>query len=208
MRLALKLLNDAIRDNGAEIEWVPGYSEPGYGPAELGVYLANWNPKSFRRGCKGESGYQPEVPTFESRAGELLERLGADLEWSDEWSTCGDCGNAVRTSPDGYSWTPSYVLLNECELVCSECLSDDPEALAEHLEGSTDRADTFGVDWSLHGWRLLPEEYVSGFHPGQDDDPKVIAAALRERGVDRFLFQIDANGQFETCFRVWVRDND
>ena len=48
--------------------------------------------------------------------------LGRTKEWADEWSMCADCGKAFRTSPNSYGWTPSYVLLGECDLVCRKPL--------------------------------------------------------------------------------------
>jgi hypothetical protein len=94
---------DRQRQRAAESEienlmWANGYAEPGYTDPEKGIVFANWN-------------YFPrELP-------DILERGGYEIEWSDEWATCGDCGRAVRTSPNSYGWEAYFVILNECELV-------------------------------------------------------------------------------------------
>lgn len=61
-----------------------------------------------------------------------------------------------------------------------------------------------GVDPSDHGFERLDVDFESGFHPGQDSDPSVIAEELESRGVERFLFEIESVGQFDASFCVWV----
>jgi hypothetical protein len=77
------------------------------------------------------------------------------------------------------------------------------------LEGNPRRANTIdAIDPAEHGYSLFQGEFESGFHRGQDADPTRIAAALRKRGIERFLFQIDDKGQFDTRFSVWVHDDE
>lgn len=88
----------------SEIEnmgFAPKYAEPGYDDPIKGILFADWN--VFARGVD-----------------RILERAGYAIEWSDEWTTCGDCGNAVRTQPDSWIWKPSYVI-SENGIYCKEC---------------------------------------------------------------------------------------
>lgn len=80
------------------------YAEPGYDDPPKGILMTNWN--VFPRGLD-----------------DILERYGFAIEWSDEWTTCSECGKAVRISPDGWSWKPSYVEY-ETELLCLECAEE------------------------------------------------------------------------------------
>src|SRR5947209_8288213 len=89
-------------------DYAHAYAEPGYDDPEGGVIFANWN----------------DVPAKAQRA---LEHFGCALEWSDEWSTCSECGRAVRTQPDCWPWHPSYVIFGGCELLCRECAITDPD---------------------------------------------------------------------------------
>ena len=97
------------RDARAEIDnmgFAAEYAEPGYTQPKRGVLMANWN--VLPRGLDT-----------------ILERAGYAIEWSDEWSTCESCNRAVRTQPDSYFWEPAYKLVNDSELLCTECYADE-----------------------------------------------------------------------------------
>lgn len=83
------------------------YGEPGYEDPKHGVLFADWNclPRGLDR---------------------ILERAGYAIEWSDEWTTCSDCGHAVRIEPDSYCWKPSYVE-SDNKILCPECAPNDDE---------------------------------------------------------------------------------
>jgi hypothetical protein len=84
--------------------WAPGYAEPGYDQPTRGVLLADWN-------------------VFPTGIDTILERAGYTIEWSDEWITCAECNKAVRTEPDGYDWTPSYVIVDG-DFLCRSCADE------------------------------------------------------------------------------------
>lgn len=101
----LKQLQHRAECEIENIGFAPDYAEPGYDSPDKAVLFANWNclPRNLDT---------------------ILERLGYAVEWSDEWMTCEDCGRAVRTSPDGYDWTPFYKIENDCEVLCLDCLKN------------------------------------------------------------------------------------
>lgn len=180
---------DRQREQSAKSEidnlgYAPGFAEKGYDEPRKGVLFANWN-------------------VFPSKIDDILERMGYSCEWSDEWTTCEDCGKAVRTSPDCYHWQPYYVLIGECSTVCLNCVN-----WTEYLESIEDKPDMACMaecDPREHGYTLIsePEEFESGFHPGQDDKPGVIAKRLWERGHKRLVFRIAETSQFYIRFEVW-----
>ena len=97
-----------------------GYAEPGYGSAEGEDVIAfgDWNTCSrYDR----EAGRSVDTDGVMPRLSEALERIGVEIEWSDEWCDCSDCGKAVRTSGDSYSWTPSFKA-DDGGLLCVECI--------------------------------------------------------------------------------------
>ena len=189
-------------------ETLPGYSgittaneyaEPGYDAPDSGVIaFANWNPDSFATTATKEQRTM-------RRLGDILEKLGVECEWSDQWSTCDCCGKAVRTSPDSYGWKRSF-WLDDCEIVCMQCVLDDPAAYLDAAENNPEFAVTFDLDLAEYGYNLLEGNFQRGLHHGQAASPHVIAKELRELDVTRFLFVLDDTGQFDETFSVWVHD--
>ena len=182
-----------------------GYAEPGYENPEGGVIaVGNWN--NITRYDKEQGKYVVEDDT-PSRVARLLERIGVDLQWSDEWDTCDECGKLVRTQPDSYGWTKSYVIQNDCEIICLKCI--DPVEHLEALEGEDNRANTIDhIKPEEHGYKKVNGTFESGLHSGQTDDPQEIASVLREKGVKRFLFNVDSVGQFDVHFDLYVHESE
>ena len=194
------LFRSIMQDCGAKAtSCAEGYSEPGYDePAQPYVFLGDWWSRD------GET-------LKESKLVSIIEAAGGAVEWHDEWTECGECNKAVRTSPDGYSWTRSYVLLNDCEVVCCQCMEDESlqsEYLTEDLEGNSDKADTLGIDLGAHGYVRMDVEFQNGLYGGQSASPHKIADALLERGIERFVFQIDRVRQFDMDFSCWVHEDE
>jgi hypothetical protein len=178
-----------------ELAVYEGYAEPGYDDPAYLVLVDNWNQY-------GNYGREME---------KLLEACGCAIEWSDEWYDCQQCYKLVRTSADCYSWTPSYVMLNECEPVCHECMEDEDmqrDYVESELEGECGMADTIGLDLEGLGYTRLDEDFQNGWYGGQCADPHKIGEALNKREITRFVFQIDSVGQFESRFSCWVHDDD
>jgi hypothetical protein len=97
------------------MDFAKGYAERGYTDPVKGVLFGNWN--HFPKGVDS-----------------LLEGYGYAVEWSDEWSTCGNCYRAVRTQPDGWDWRP-YFTLGDGEITCTDCLRDAGQPLpGEEME--------------------------------------------------------------------------
>ena len=110
----------AVTTQGANacsyVEFHYEYAEPGYDDGSL-ITTGNWN-----KITKYENGENKTLDDTPELLGNLLEQLGFSLEWSDEWTTCSDCGALVRTEPDSYSWRPSYVMgEGEGEILCLKC---------------------------------------------------------------------------------------
>lgn len=163
--------------------WAPGYAEPGYRDPKKAVLFFNWN----------------EVGR---RTSDLLEQYGYECEWEDEWTTCSGCGKALRTSPDSYSWQPSYFEMDG-ELTCIECT--DIEAYLETLEDNPRRAVNDHINPADYGYVKLEGDFENGWHPGQNDDPREIFKRLRAAGHKRLLFNVDSVSQFYITFEVYKK---
>lgn len=173
-----------------EVDWCSSYGEPGYSDPERGIIFADWNHVS-------------------SVVYDWLEHHGYALEWSDEWIISHEVGKAYRTSPDCYSWRPSYVITEDCDIIGRDEIEsgDQIDSYIELLLDSDRHADNFDIDWTKHGFRKLnADAYESGFHPGQTDDPrKILKAAQEALPGHEFLFSIDSVGQFDARFSLWAR---
>ncbi len=178
-----------------------GYAERGYSSKSGLVATGDWNTITDFKG--GQSRPVDEMPALLAAR---LEALGVEIEWSDEWMTCSHCGKLVRSQGDSYGWKPSYVM-GDGECTCLECV--DPVEHLAALEGNPKSANTIDtIDPAQHGYVLVEAGFENGWHPGQDADPKVIAQALEAQGIERFVFQIDSNGQFDTRFSVYVHQDE
>jgi hypothetical protein len=176
---------DSAIDN---LQYAQDYAEPGYRTPKKGILFADWN--IFPRGLD-----------------DILERYGYDVQWEDEWMTCGGCGKAVRSQGNSYHWQPSYAILHECELYCVECLQDDPE---EHLKGLEDNPRTCNtiraIDPEDYGYiKVNTDAYETGWHAGQNDDPKKVYEGLKAKGYQGIVFSLDENSQFYSKWSVYYR---
>lgn len=190
---------------GMELHY-EGYKEPGY-PHDTFVATGDWNVE--RKYIDGEKRFEMvcDVP---ARIGKILEALDVSIEWGDEWTACHQCFGLVRTSADSYSWKRSYFVdIENCgDLLCSTCVKEDPEEYLEYLEGSSNRANTFDLDLSEHGYICLMDRFQNGWYGGQAARPDLIGKLLEDAGFERFIFQIDYVRQFDLDFSVWLHQDE
>lgn len=188
---------------------IVGYAEPGYGSDDDVIVLGNWNPKRYPR--DGEPALTPRE-NIGPRLAEALERVGAEIQWLDEWAQCQTCWRAVRTQPDSYSWKPSYEFVEDHGPVCADCqIAYGVDALDEYLNDPSkcitwcgpEHVEGFGfVKWEPGD----PHTYANGWFPGQDDDPHKILEAIKERHPDAdVVFFLDESSQFYIRFSAYVR---
>ena len=182
-----------------------GYKEPGYTDPESGIIVTgNWNKVTE---------YDEQTRTLRttddvmSRLVKIFEALDVEIEWGDEWTECSQCYGIIRTSPDSYCWSPSYVV-DDCEIICTECLRENAEEHFESLEGDSARINTIDLDPDDHGYVLIEDDFQHGFHRGQDASPQLIGQLLSKAGFERFLFNLDSKGQFDMSFSVWLHEDE
>lgn len=200
-----KLLEVVERRPGySDVTLVPaGCAEPGY--ENKPMVLGNWNNVDRYDDERHE---RVDVDDTMSRLANVFERMGWEVEWEDEWAVCDNCGKAVRTQADSYHWQGYYwANYDDGVLVCGDCVKDDPQEYIDWLDGKVKHAMTIpGIDLTQFGYRLYKDEYESGLHPHQTDDPVKIAKELRAKGINHWIFVIDGVGQFDIGFSVWVKE--
>lgn len=167
------------------IETCHGCNEPGYD--DKPVCLANWN----------------NIP---QKVYDALEFMGYSCEWEDEWTMCGQCYKVVRTSPSSYGWTRYWAIIGDCELICGDCLKDDPTDYLEELENNPKHCLTFDLDLEELGYVMIEEDFENGWHPGQDDDPKtILERLLKDNPEGKYIFNLDEQSQFYIGFSIWKK---
>lgn len=200
--------NKRLADWAQDVRVSLGYAEPGYGNADGDdvVVLANWNAIDEYDRIKAERVTLSRGPC---KLGTLFEKMGADIEWSDEWTECDECYKTFRTSPDCYSWTPSYVAHDD-GYTCHECTmkGDIPELLKNEYEGETRKCWTLGDDLEEYGYTKVDKEFESGWHPGQTDDPREVAKQMADAGIERYVFVKDEQSQFYSKWSVWIHNTE
>ena len=183
------ILTDAF-DMGEITDIADDYCEPGYTLPEgrKGVAFGDWNGKRYR-------------------LANILDRMGYEVEWLDEWTVCEHCNKAFRTQPDSYSWKMHGAFLEDaCELICGDCLAENPEWITEELMNNPRRALTIdGIDLAADGWHMIPgDAWRNGWY-GQEDKPEEVVAQYVPEGYD-YIFVVDEVGQFECAWRMWLRE--
>lgn len=194
---------DFLADAGYHIRSAEGYAEPGYDDPKGLVLFGDWNTPRFPHISGGEP-LSKEESRIE-RGARILEALGNELEWDDEWTICADCCKAVRTNGYCWGWTPSYKEIDG-ECVCGGCLAADPDAYFAEIDGGgTHTIDS--IDAEKHGYIRVVEGYERGLHPGMNDHPDAINEALEEKGVERWFYTIYPS-QFSVSFDLWVHESE
>jgi hypothetical protein len=177
------------------------YCEPGYG--DKPVVLGNWNDTGHW--SREANRWVSEDDTL-PRLGRVLERLGYELDWHDEYVICDQCGGAFRTSPDSYGWQCSGSM-DEDGCWCRDCL--DPGQHLAALEGQDVRCNTISsIDPGECGYKRIDLSFEHGWYGGQAADPHAIGKLLTEAGIARYIFNIDSTGQFDMAFSVWVHESE
>lgn len=195
------------------INSAPHYCESGYSTDKGEILFGNWNGPTPSKWDESQRKFTREdkhaaESLFFSRVVKALESV-AELEWEDEWTTCSECGGAVRTSADSYGWQRGYVELDG-EILCSECAAKHAGEVIAQFENEDSKClmSDLGIDPADHGFTRLDQDFEHGLYGGQDADPKKIAATLRNRGITRFVFVLDSVGQFDASFSVWIHKSE
>lgn len=183
---------------GRNFQFCAEYAEPGYSDPEKGIVFGNWNPVCGFDKTKAEQRRDPVT-----KLARVLEANGFELEWEDEWTTCGDCGKAIRERADSYHWTAYFRILNDCELICLDCL--DPEEYLASIEDDSDKACPSEWNPEEYGYVKFNGDFETGFHPGQNDSPSDILKKMHELGLSRVVFKIAGVGQFDCRWQAYHR---
>src|ERR1019366_1344343 len=78
------------------LQWFDEYADGRSAPN--GIVAANWNnADTYDKELQKRITYPERI---ESRLCAIFEKLGVEIEWSDQVSSCSDCGKCIQTEPD------------------------------------------------------------------------------------------------------------
>lgn len=202
----------SLADRHSDIlsDYTHAYGEPGYsfreGATTPMIWFGNW-----WRAKRDPSDL--DSPDRWPRLFQQLESQGVELEWEDEWTIDweGD-GLAYRTQPDCYSWQPAYHMDDNGDIWTIADLDHIIASLTTELpDGCTDTKAINMSTWTPEamqalGWEKHNGEFNNGWHPGMDDDPKVIGPRYRAEHPDMMTcWVLDEQSQFYVGFQLWVK---
>lgn len=184
------------------IQW--GNYATGESTSEKPALFGNWNEKESPMELL--NAIKELNPEFERNSREILDALQDlfELEWADEWASCSECGNFIRTSPNSYSYRPLFQI-GDGEILCLDCLNYD-----EILE---DCINNHRMCWNFSKEFLIAAGFIEqdlDFHAGIrefSEDPKRVLQKLRENCEDEFIFVNKGQEQFGMDVAVWKREN-
>lgn len=140
-----------------------------------------------------------------------LERIGIEGEWLDEVDRCIDCGKMIRTQPSYYGWQGRYLITEEGDRICFDCLDTSNDEILEEFNyiDNAEKAipDILGKHLETWGWAPYNGVFESGWHPGQTDNPRTIFDKIKEKEPNlSVVFRLDETSQFYIRFTAWTKD--
>ena len=180
------------------------------------VWVAgNWNDKQ-----RYENSEWITLSDMPSRLGNALERIGVEIYWYDEVSTCCECYRLVRTSPDSYRWTAEFISTDNGivnGIVCVDCVNKYPEDYIEDMYvNNPDNAITCISESTLAdlGWTIYTGDsddgiYESGLHTHMTDNPHKVLEHIQETMPNHdVVFVISDTGQFHVAYTAWTKQQE
>jgi len=141
-----------------------------------------------------------------------------ETHWNDEVTRCGCCNGAILTTPSYHGDLPEYVIL-DCDITCKDCILDDESIQDEIIDQYKNQTNKAIMPWFFdiiekQGYVCYsPDEYCqifeTGFHHGQNDNPKDIAEDIKKNLPDHdYIFKIDSAGQFDIQWSVFIKKQE
>lgn len=179
------------------------YAEPGYTVPKdhVAALFGNWN--------TGNSGLDLCMalaigPENEEALLKFLDREFI-LEWNDEWTYCTECGKPVRTEGDSYSWTPSWVVRDNCGFICLHCIDFD-DVLPDYIDNPNKAWNFEIVRLYGAGFNPLPDSWHGGIREFSVDPRKVYAEIKEKNPENSYIFRITDVEQFGVNFEIWEKE--
>ena len=99
------------------------------------------------------------------------------------------------------------MITEDCEIVGGDEIEEDPSwYVEEYLLNDPSHCNVFDIDLASLGFTRIDQEFETGWHPGQTDEPQKVFERLQEEMPDHdFIFDLRSKGQFDISWSVWSR---
>lgn len=196
---------DKYSNESDTLEFAGSYGEPGYSsalsPERLIVLGNHW--------CKCDRQDMHTIDKHYPHAFQALEDSGVEFEWYDEWTIDYENDKAYRSSPDSYSWQPSFVYSDDGGIITPDddidvwidwALNNVSNVIPSVIYSGSDLEDA-----GFEKFNAYP--FQNGFHEGMDETPeKAVEKLYAEQGNDvEFVFSFQENSQFYIGFDLYYR---
>lgn len=157
----------------------------------------------FSKFAKEVLGLDDDVKEYD-----IEDELNASFVFSDEYTSCSDCSNIIRTSPNSYGWQPNFYV-GDGFIACEKCFNNTEEYqesyISDKINNPTSAVNGLMTEEQIEslGFVKVDEDFQSGWY-NRHDNPKAIYDELSEK-YDEVLFFIDGVGQFHVDFVAFIR---
>ena len=153
--------------------------------------------------------FEPKDEYDTSVLDELFDN-GYQWGFRDEYSKCDRCGKVIRTEADSYSWVPDFFVTEDGEIICGDCVRENPKEYLETLYNNPEKANTIlsAQDLIDNGFEKIDGDYEDGWYDKHDSPEEILNKALEAHPNGVFIFHISGQGQFATQFELWGADLD
>lgn len=160
---------------------------------DAGILIGNWNNVS-------------------DRLQDYLDQAGFDLFYDDEYIIDYNDSTCYRICADSYDWKPLYILNDwtNGEIIPIKDIEQDPDLADEYIidylmnnDRAVSKAD-IEKDLDRLGFKSIEDQFESGFHYGQTDDPRKILKHYNDLGYDLVFSGYDSS-QFYITFKAHIR---
>lgn len=143
----------------------------------------------------------------------FLDALNVNYGYSDEYTMCFECGNAIRTGDNA----DNYWLMDG-SILCEKCTRENAEGYIEEYlvynyetgipkEGFHINKIFSETELESFGFKKYSKEYEVGFYGTYDDPHKILTEYVNaNRDTDYIINLISAN-PFATYYQIWKRNN-
>ena len=133
-----------------------------------------------------------------------IDKIFNNWSFADEYDICNCCGKAVYAQ-DPYKSPDRWVDYEGCEILCGDCVRENPDSYIDSLVNNPKSANHLLKDEQLEnlGWELQDTNFANGWY-GRTDKPEDVLQRQNSMGFD-VIFQINYTNPFEVGFTFWKK---